>query len=404
MLLRAAELVPWSWPANLMLLARWSTVSRSWKAAADAAAEAITEVHLESDPPAAPQLPPAALQPHTSLARWARHWERLHIGRSGNLLDGHALSDFVRHSCAGLQQLDLTSDRAPLTAARLEAVAAAAPGIARLTCTEFMPGFGVPAGLRRLTFAADGCEATDLKILVVRARALKRLERLAVTLWGGPVLLRAASLHLVEMRQLQVLQLRVVCTHDLGELDLSWLVCSGRAFELILSFWNEGDDGVAEDWVTLLQGVSGVLRDQDMLEMRLFDEILSMPAQSLLHGLRLSCFQIKLAPQVLQTLPEAPDIEVEFDYFLCEPSAAAGISWDAVLRTAGHVTVRAVDTDKAPLPPLAVSGNLGSSLLSSGPWRLQILGFTLLGLPPATEASPGSYVLMNPAALLADWD
>ena len=239
-LLEAAGLDPQlsqqtAFPVHHLLLARWSTVCKAWAAAAEAAAQALTSVSLSAGMYAdeLANLPAAALQPNTSYARWARHWTSLSINTNAELQAGPELPSLLRSNCSQLQALELDSDGSHLSTARLQAVAAAVPGLQRLACRHYLPFFGVPTGLRQLSIITRACQDWELEVLMVHASALLDLDlqELSVSMWGGLLLLRAANLPAVQLGQLRVLQLSVNVFNDLGWVELSFLA-SPRAFEL----------------------------------------------------------------------------------------------------------------------------------------------------------------------------
>ena len=310
------------------------------------------------------------------------------------------LPDFLQSTCTALEMLELACDGAPLDVARLGAVAAALPGLARLTCQGFVPALGVPAHLRHLTVSLDESKDTDLEVLVVQASALSCLEELDITLYGGSMLLRAANLSEVQLRKLRVLHLHVDTLHTLGVVDLSYLADPARPFALSLSVWSDPDCSAVEDWVKLLQILQVVLLPQDVLVFGVSNEGFSTQAQALLQGLRLKNFRIELPAQSLMVLPEAEGLEVCFNYLYWNTARSArveaAISW-GTLRMAGRVLIEATAEDQQ-VPALRVCGYLGGLPPPSHPWRLHIrlhiLQFKeVSGLPPQASAAQGSWTL-----------
>ena len=409
-----------SWQAShtlampgLALLARVSTVSRHLRAAAEAAASVVTAVELtECAPPTARRsVPLAALLPSTSLARWGGHWTRLKLDHSGAFVRGPAFPDFVRSHCSRLESLSLSTFGPSSTSAEtahLEIIAAAATaGLQHLTCPGFIPSFGLPSGLQSLEVRCEEeCQGCELEVLLVFASSLAHLCTFTLDAWSGKLWLRSASLQGVQLSQLQVFELSLSCTAYIHAADLSFLACPSRKFVLDLSCWNEGDSGAPTDWLMLLQSFCGILQPQDLCNLCFLDaEDLCQAGQALLGGLRLARFILDVPQHIVSHLPAARELTLTFEFYEGVDDAAS-VCWSALVQTAGSVQIAASLGAWVDEAELVVTGCLGlGSLPQSGPWSLQVLGFsTIRGLPPeGTSAPDGSYTLLNAAALAAGW-
>ena len=421
--------------SGLASLAQASCVSRSWRAAADAAAEQVmapvtlslhnrlllssqetqvTSVELcnwQGHREPGQGLPAASLR-CPRLQKWARYWRQLHIGDDPFTRCAH-LHDFLRGSCTRLEDLcvavDRNSDRDDtLSHAYLEAAAAALLGLQKLTFSGFIPGSGLPAGLTSLSVTNAGFERHDTEALLLRLQAHQHLREVSLENYGFHLCLSATSLAGLQLPRLAKLELRVSGLTAMNHWDLSWLALP-RSFDLTLIIADEWWDTSQEHWddfASMLLG-SSAMQPQDTLVLLVDSGSLSLTAQRLLQQLRLAEASFSVSPSdIVHVLPKASVLKLFWYVDSLDAPKQLSVSWSALSQDAGRVSLEVIDSYQEHSCELHVTGYTGpDSLPTSRPWRLSVEGpvAAIHGLPPAVVASRHSYVLLNQAAIDAGW-
>ena len=315
-------------PAGLLTLARCSLVSRSFRLAAEAAAETVTSVNLGCrwDRPV---LPPSAVT-SSLFSLWARQWERMILNLNAPVITGPQFAGFIHDSCTALCDLRLygshdepQSQEALVGIAYLEAAAAAVGPLQleMLTCDSFTPSRGVPDGVTSLVI--NGLwTAPNLELLLLRCSSptssLQELSLLCVR--GSCISLRSTVLSGLHLPQLE--HLNMVLEAGADTLELSWLA-RPRNFVLMLSL--ESDLRFSgQEWVRLLQELrrQRALKPQDVLKVNTGAHQLPVAGFEVLCTMQLERISLTLPPQVVVQLPAVPEVHLSFSTWDMEDEAA----------------------------------------------------------------------------------
>ena len=369
--------------AALGQLTCFSCVCKHWAAAAQLAVQqAVCEgaqVRLPSSwHDRANTLPPAAVASRI-LRTLAAHWQQLDLHPGGDLICTAGFANFLHSSCPGVTSLVLrerseaTGELAsPLSLAYLEAAAAALPNLERLTCKGFLPVRGVSTGLECLVVEAPDCKVGDLEILLLHcAHPASRLREISLLqLHGDNITLRAISLRGVLLPRLERFSLQLICCATADELDLSWLARTARPFCLDLSLADNTCNTPDEEYVRILQGLQGVLREGDSFTFEPGPCPLGLAGQRALSALQLGSLTLHLPLQTLELLPAASEILLKFHLYTLGAArgtrAEAAVSWSALVSAPGTLAISHTIVQQGVLSTLHVSGcPVGSRLPGS---------------------------------------
>ena len=396
---------------GLALLARCCTVSRHFRAAAEAAAQSFEAASFSPDRWAAQPhnlLPAVALSCQLVRAAVGR-WRHVTLDvNGGEAMRSPALAVLLARSTE-LRQVSVLSwsssthqvDRVGV--AYLMSAVAGVRGVTCLDC-DFPPAGALPPDLQRLyvhKIVTYDTSDVSVDLLLIHASRLHALQRISLRYIGGRVALRQASLRWLRFAQLRCFVLSVSSLEDLIELDLSWLALPRAEVKLYLCL-SDSDKQVSAPklaqrmgWV---QRERAALQPQDDLELALGCVGLPEPAQQVLDSLHIHALRLELPIQSLIALPKAAFTLVHFSrrHSTC---AAASVTWDALRCSAGKISLvlwdweHSADQNTAP-PELHL---IGCSNLGSRPagWQVVISDrwAGVRGLPEAVPAYAGRMII-----------
>ena len=399
--------------SGLLMLATVSRVSRHWRAAAAGAVGSFERLQICDDTPLRSPL----------FQAWAACCGTIGVNACDRLPRTHAFRAFLRDSCPALESLDaglgeggddLSPEDYDMGLLHVAAAWSAVPQLRHLTC-DFLPASSVPSGLRTLSVVMQHNEplqpgkVSGLEVLLVHLQACAELQKVSLTVDSEQLVMRQHVLCHVHLPQVKMWELSLSYTP--GQLDLSWLARQ-RAADVDLTL-DRRNANIFGSWVSVLQGLQGVLQPQDTLSIVNAEEKLTVAEQQLLGNLQVFRFWLGGPPQSLLHLPGASRLDIEFGsprVLRQDEAAVLEFSWSALVQEAGSVVLVSLPavqepqrTDKAGWE-LHLSGDC--DLLEDRPRALYLTGFAAVkgrGLVGVRPTAGYTYVVGNKLAAQADW-